>query len=61
MKSDSGAKKRFKFTSTGKIKRQKAFRSHILSSKSTKRKRHLRKSAIVDKTDVKRIAAAIQK
>jgi len=55
MKSNSGAKKRFKFTGTGKIKRKKAFKSHILTKKSSKRKRNLGKSALVDKTDEKSI------
>jgi large subunit ribosomal protein L35 len=47
MKSISGAKKRFRLTASGKLKRHKAFRSHILSSKSSKRKRHLRKPTLV--------------
>lgn len=60
MKSDSGAKKRFKRTATGKFKRRKAFRSHILSSKSRKRKRQLRKPTLVDKTENKKIAAMVR-
>ena len=48
MKTHSGTKKRFKVTGSGKIKRRKAFTSHILTKKSKKRKRALRKSAIVD-------------
>lgn len=59
MKSDSGAKKRFKLTATGKIKRRKAFRSHILSTKSRKRKRQLRKPTLVSKADAKRIARTL--
>ena len=55
MKSHSGAKKRFKKTSKGKIKRRKAGKSHILTKKTTKRKRHLRKETTVDKADKKRI------
>jgi len=47
MKTHSGTKKRFKITGTGKIKRRKAFTSHIMTKKSKKRKRALRKSAIV--------------
>jgi large subunit ribosomal protein L35 len=47
MKSNSGAGKRFKVTGTGKIVRAKAYKSHILTSKTTKRKRNLRKSALV--------------
>ena len=42
MKTKSSAKKRFKVTGTGKIKRKHAFKNHILTKKSTKRKRHLR-------------------
>lgn len=51
MKSKSGAKKRFELTGTGKVKRKHAFKSHILTKKSTKRKRNLTYSAIVDKAD----------
>ena len=47
MKTHSGAKKRFKLTSTGKVKRSHSLHNHILTKKSQKRKRHLRKSAIV--------------
>lgn len=60
MKTNSGAKKRFKVTAKGKIKRKKAYTSHILTKKSQKRKRNLRKSTLVDKTDVKRIQHLIQ-
>jgi large subunit ribosomal protein L35 len=52
MKTKSGAKKRFTFTGTGKLKRKHAYKSHILTKKSTKRKRNLTYSAIVDKADV---------
>ena len=55
MKSDSGVKKRFKLTGTGKIKRRKAYKSHILTSKSRKRKRNLGKPTLVSKADTKRI------
>jgi large subunit ribosomal protein L35 len=55
MKSNSGAKKRFKKTASGRIKRKKAYKSHILTKKSQKRKRKLRKDTLVDKTDEKRI------
>ena len=55
MKSHSGAKKRFKRTGTGKLKREKAYASHILTKKSQKRKRNLRKSGLVDPTDAQRI------
>ena len=47
--------KRFKITGTGKVLRQHASRRHLLSSKSAKRKRHMAKSAVVDKTDMARI------
>jgi len=51
MKTNSGAKKRFSFTGTGKIKRKHAFKSHILTKKSTKRKRNLTYSGLVHKTN----------
>lgn len=51
MKTVSSAKKRFKFTGTGKIKRQHAFKSHILTKKSTKRKRNLTQSGLVSPAD----------
>jgi large subunit ribosomal protein L35 len=53
MKTKSSAAKRFKATGTGKLKRSKAYKSHILTKKSPKRKRNLRQSAITDKTNVK--------
>ena len=59
MKSNSGAKKRFTKTASGRLKRKKAFASHILTKKSPKRKRNLRKSTLVDKTDEKRIKRLI--
>jgi large subunit ribosomal protein L35 len=55
MKSHSGARKRFKKTAKGKVKRQKAFRNHILTKKSAKTKRQLRQDTTVDKADEKRI------
>ena len=55
MKTKSSAKKRFKVTGTGKIKRKHAFKSHILTKKSTKRKRNLTKATLVSKSDVKSI------
>ena len=55
MKTNSSAKKRFKLTATGKIKREKAFKSHILTKKTRKTKRNLRQSTLVDKTDERRI------
>ena len=60
MKTNSGAKKRFKVTGTGKIKRKKAFTSHILTKKSQKRKRNLRKQTLVDQADAPRIKKLIQ-
>jgi len=55
MKTNRGAAKRFKVTGTGKIVRSKAYSSHILTKKSTKRKRNLRKSGLVDDTNIKGI------
>jgi large subunit ribosomal protein L35 len=55
MKTNPGAKKRFALTGTGKIKRKHAFKSHILTKKSTKRKRNLTYSTTVNKTDEKNI------
>jgi large subunit ribosomal protein L35 len=54
-KTNSGAKKRFKLTGTGKIKRKHAFHSHILTKKSTKQKRNLVGFTMVDKTNVDRV------
>ncbi|HZW82211.1 MAG TPA: 50S ribosomal protein L35 [Candidatus Deferrimicrobium sp.] len=59
MKTHRGAAKRFKKTATGKIKRAHAFTSHILEKKSPKRKRNLRKGAIVTRGDAKRIERLI--
>ena len=53
MKTNSGAKKRFALTGSGKIKRKHAFKSHILTKKTTKRKRNLRHAAMTDATNVK--------
>jgi large subunit ribosomal protein L35 len=53
IKTNRAAAKRFKKTGTGKISYHKAFGSHILSSKSRKRKRSLRKSPLLDKSNVK--------
>ena len=55
MKTKSGAKKRFKLTGTGKIKRKHAFKSHILTKKTTKQKRNLTHSALVNKSDEPRV------
>ena len=53
IKTHSGAKKRFKTTKSGKVKRAHAYTSHILTKKSTKRKRNLRHAAMTDATNVK--------
>jgi len=53
MKTKKAAAKRFKKTGTGQLKRMKAFKSHILTKKSTKRKRNLRHSTLTDSTNVK--------
>ena len=52
VKTNSAAKKRFTFTGTGKIKRRHAYKSHILTKKSKKRKRNLGKMSIVDKSNL---------
>ncbi|MEX0928821.1 MAG: 50S ribosomal protein L35 [Balneolales bacterium] len=56
MKTNSAAKKRFKVTGSGKIKRKKAFTSHILTKKTQKRKRNLRKAGLVHESDAPNIA-----
>jgi len=55
MKTHSGAKKRFSLTASGKVKRAKMNRNHILNKKTTKRKRQLRKGGFVDSTQEKTI------
>jgi len=60
MKSKSGAKKRFSLTATGKIKRKHAFKSHILTKKSKKRKRNLTYSTVVDKADAANVREMLQ-
>ncbi len=59
MKTHKGAAKRFKKTKQGKIKRMKAFKSHILTKKTKKRKRNLRKPTLVSKADKKNIKQLI--
>jgi large subunit ribosomal protein L35 len=59
IKTNRGAAKRFKTTGSGKIARNKAFSSHILTKKSSKRKRNLRKSSLVDSTNLKQVAKLI--
>ena len=53
IKTNRAAAKRFKVTGTGKLKRSKAYKRHILTKKTTKTKRNLRKAALVDCTNVK--------
>ena len=55
MKTKAGAKKRFKVTGSGKLKRKHAFKSHILTKKETKQKRNLTKSGLVHKSDIKNV------
>ena len=59
IKTHSGAKKRFKLTKTGKVKRSHAFTSHILTKKTTKRKRGLRAGAYADETNAATIRRMI--
>jgi large subunit ribosomal protein L35 len=59
MKTNRGAAKRFKTSGSGKIVRNKAFSSHILTKKSTKRKRNLRKSAVLDPANLKGVKRMI--
>ncbi|HZY79002.1 MAG TPA: 50S ribosomal protein L35 [Cyclobacteriaceae bacterium] len=55
LKTKSGAKKRFKMTGTGKIKRKNAFKNHILTKKETKQKRRLSHKSVVNKADERNI------
>ena len=59
LKTNSSAKKRFKLTGTGKIKRKHAFKNHILTKKETKQKRNLGYMAVVDKADEKNIKSLL--
>ncbi len=59
LKTHRGAKKRFSFTGSGKIKRKKANASHILTKKSQKRKRNLRKSTLIAKVEQKNVRRLI--
>lgn len=59
MKSNRAAKKRFKTTATGKVKREKAYKSHILTKKTPKRKRNLRTATTVSDGDSKRVKRMI--
>ena len=60
MKTKSGAKKRFALTGTGKIKRKHAYKSHILTKKTTKRKRNLTYSTMVNKADEANVKEMLQ-
>ncbi len=60
MKTHKGAAKRFKKTSSGKLKRWHAFHSHILTKKSAKRKQNLRSGTLVSDADLKRIKRLVQ-
>ncbi len=55
VKTNAGAKKRFRLTGTGKIKRHHAYHSHILTKKTKKQKRNLVHQAIVDKSNMKQV------
>ena len=59
LKTNSGAKKRFALTGTGKIKRKHAFKSHILTKKTTKQKRNLTHTGLVDRVDVNNVKALL--
>ena len=61
IKTNRAAAKRFKVTGTGKLKRNKAYKSHILTKKSQKRKRGLRKATTLTSADLKRIKAVLSK
>lgn len=59
LKTHRGAAKRFSLTDSGKVKRNKAFASHILTKKTTKRKRALRRATLVDSANLKEIKRLI--
>ena len=59
MKTKKSAAKRFRFTASGKVKRGKAFKSHILTKKPTKRKRHLRGTTTANASDVGHVRAML--
>ena len=59
IKTNRGAAKRFRKTGSGKVRRNSAFTSHILTTKTTKRKRNLRKASIMASSDAKRINVLI--
>lgn len=59
IKTHRGAAKRFSLTKTGKVKRAKAYKSHILNKKTTKRKRNLRKATFISSAEAKNIRQLI--
>ena len=59
MKTNSGSKKRFTLTGTGKVKRKHAYKSHILTKKTKKQKRNLTHIALVASVDEKRVKALL--
>ncbi|HMA99228.1 MAG: 50S ribosomal protein L35 [Wenzhouxiangella sp.] len=61
MKSNRGAAKRFRATGSGRIKRKRAFHSHILTKKDTKRKRRLRSTTLISKADEKAVRQMLPK
>ena len=61
MKTNSGSKKRFTLTGSGKVKRKHAYKSHILTKKTKKQKRNLTHVAMIEKVDEKRVKALLVK
>ena len=61
LKTNTGSKKRFVLTGSGKIKRKHAYKSHILTKKTKKQKRNLTHVAMIEKVDVKRVKALLVK
>lgn len=61
LKSNRGAAKRFRATGSGRIKRKRAFHSHILTKKDTKRKRRLRSTSLIAKADEKAVRKMLPK
>ena len=59
VKTNSAAKKRFRFTATGKIKRKQAFKNHILTKKSKKRKRHLTGTVLISRANRDKVRALL--
>ncbi len=60
MKSNRAAAKRFRKTGSGKVRKNHSYKSHILTKKSSKRKRKLRKAGLISGPDIKRVARMIQ-